>query len=44
MGLTKIRQSGGGTHLMYHGLTDRNVNNAVWLPIQFTISHQSVQQ
>ena len=30
MGLTKIRQSGGGTHSMYHRMTDRNMNNAVW--------------
>ena len=33
MGLTKIRQSGGGTHSMYHRMTDRNMINAEWLLI-----------
>ena len=42
MGLTKICQSGGrggggGTHTMYHRMTDINVSNAVWLLIQWCI-------
>ena len=43
MGLTKIRQSGGGTHSMHHCMTDRNVNNALRLLIQRCILARSAK-